>query len=68
LRSASVVSTAAGKRVYRKVKARRADAVSRCLEMMAPEQARLLTQALPALEAFAETMRQVGRSDRWVSN
>jgi DNA-binding MarR family transcriptional regulator len=68
LRSASVVSTAAGKRVYRKVKARRADAVSRCLEMMAPEQAHLLTQALPALEAFAETMRQVGLSDRWVSN
>jgi DNA-binding MarR family transcriptional regulator len=67
LRSASVVSTAAGKRVYRKVKARRAAAVSRCLEMMAPEQAYLLTQALPALEAFAETMRQVGLSDRWVS-
>jgi DNA-binding MarR family transcriptional regulator len=67
LRSASLVITPAGKRVYRELKARRAAAVSRCLEVLPPEQADLLTQALPALEAFAETMRQVGLSDRWVS-
>jgi DNA-binding MarR family transcriptional regulator len=67
LRSASVISTTAGKRVYREVKARRADAVSRCLEMVPPEQADLLAKALPALEAFAETMREVGLGDRRVS-
>ena len=67
LRSASVVSTTAGKRVSREVKARRAAAVSRGLEKVAPEQADLLTRALPALEAFAETMREVGLSDRHVS-
>jgi DNA-binding MarR family transcriptional regulator len=67
LRSASLVVTPTGKRVYRELKARRAAAVSRCLELLPPEQADLLTQALPALEAFAETMRQVGQSDRYVS-
>jgi DNA-binding MarR family transcriptional regulator len=67
LRTAFVVTTPTGKRVYRAVKARRAAAVSRCLEMLPPEQAELLTQALPALEAFAESMRQVCLSDRLVT-
>jgi DNA-binding MarR family transcriptional regulator len=67
LRTASVVCTPAGKRAYRELKSRRADAVSRCLKMLPPEQADLLTQALPALEAFAESMRQVGQGDRLVS-
>jgi DNA-binding MarR family transcriptional regulator len=67
LRSASVVSTPTGKHVYHEIKARRAAAVSRCLELLPPEQADLLTQALPALEAFAETMRVVGQGDRWAT-
>jgi DNA-binding MarR family transcriptional regulator len=67
LRSASVVSTPTGKGVYREIKARRAAAVSRCLELLPPEQADLLTRALPALEAFAETMRVVGQGDRWAA-
>jgi DNA-binding MarR family transcriptional regulator len=67
LRSASVVSTPTGKGVYREIKARRAAAVSRCLELLPPGQADLLTRALPALEAFAETMRVVGQGDRWAA-
>jgi DNA-binding MarR family transcriptional regulator len=67
LRTAFVATTATGKRVYRQVKARRAVAVSRCLEMLPAEQAQLLTQALPALEAFAEGMRQAGQAGRLVS-
>jgi DNA-binding MarR family transcriptional regulator len=67
LRSASVVSTTAGQRVSREVKARRAAAVSRGLEMVPPEQADLLAKAFPALEAFAEPMCEVGLSDRRVS-
>ena len=62
-----MVSTTAGKRVSREVKARRAAAVSRGLEMVPPEQADLLAKALPALEAFAETMCEVGLSDRRVT-
>jgi DNA-binding MarR family transcriptional regulator len=63
LRSASVVSTAAGRRVDREVKARRAAAVSRCLELLPPQQVDLLTTALPALEELAATMRQVGLAE-----
>jgi DNA-binding MarR family transcriptional regulator len=63
LRSASVVSSAAGRKVDRQVKARRAAAVSRCLDQMPPRQVTALTDALPALEELAETMRQLARSE-----
>jgi DNA-binding MarR family transcriptional regulator len=63
LRSASVVSSAAGRKVDRQVKARRAAAVSRCLELMPGEHVAALTDALPALEELAETMRQSSRAD-----
>lgn len=64
LRSVSVVSTAAGRKVDRQVKASRAAAVSRCLELLPPDQVTALTEALPALENLAESMRQLGRPAR----
>ncbi len=60
LRSVSVVATAAGRRVDKQIKARRAAAVSRCLEMLPADEVVALTTALPALEDLAETMRQAG--------
>jgi DNA-binding MarR family transcriptional regulator len=63
LRSASVVSAAAGRKIDRQVKARRAAAVSRCLELMPAENVAALTDALPALEELAETMRQSSRAE-----
>jgi DNA-binding MarR family transcriptional regulator len=60
LRSVSVLATAAGRRVDKKVKARRANAVSECLALLPAEQVTALTEALPALENLAETMRQHG--------
>jgi DNA-binding MarR family transcriptional regulator len=62
LRSVSVVSTAAGARVDKKIKARRAAGLSQCVELLAPDEVAALTEALPALESLAETMRQQGRS------
>jgi DNA-binding MarR family transcriptional regulator len=62
LRSVSVVSTAAGGRVDKKIKARRAAGLSQCVEMLPAEQVGALMQALPALENLAETMRQQARS------
>ena len=65
LRSVSVVSTAAGRRIDRQIKARRAAAVSQCLELLPASDVSALTKALPALENLAETMREVGQgSDR----
>jgi DNA-binding MarR family transcriptional regulator len=64
LRSASVVSAAAGRKIDRQVKARRAAAVSRCLELMPAEDVAALTDALPALEELAETMRQSSRAEQ----
>ncbi|MGH3300845.1 MAG: MarR family winged helix-turn-helix transcriptional regulator [Streptosporangiaceae bacterium] len=66
LRSVSVLSTAAGRRVDKKVKARRAAAVSECLALLPAEQVAALTEALPALENLAETMRQQGGGSRGV--
>ena len=61
LRSVSVVTTAAGRRVDNKIKARRAAAVSQCLELLPADEVAALTHALPALEDLAETLRQLGR-------
>ncbi len=66
LRSVSVLSTAAGRRVDKKIKARRAAAVSECLALLPAEQVAALTEALPALESLAETMRQQGGGARGV--
>jgi DNA-binding MarR family transcriptional regulator len=63
LRSVSVVSTPDGKRVDQEIKARRAAAVSRCIELLPPAQVSTLTAALPALEELAETMREIARAD-----
>jgi DNA-binding MarR family transcriptional regulator len=57
LRNVSVVSSAAGRRVDKQIKARRAAAVSQCLELLGSDQVAALTTALPALEVLAETMR-----------
>jgi DNA-binding MarR family transcriptional regulator len=62
LRSVSVVSTAAGHRVDKKIKARRAAGLSQCVELLPPDQVAALTEALPALENLADSMRQQGRS------
>jgi len=64
LRSASVISTAAGRETDQQIKARRAAAVSRCMEMLPPGQAVAVTDALPALEELAENLRQFGRDER----
>ena len=64
LRSVSVVSTAPGRRVDQQIKARRAAAVSECLELLPAAEVSALTKALPALENLAETMRQVSHPDR----
>jgi DNA-binding MarR family transcriptional regulator len=58
LRSASVVSVAAGQRVDQQIKARRAAAVSQCMKVLPADDVAALTEALPALERLAEAMRQ----------
>jgi DNA-binding MarR family transcriptional regulator len=57
LRSASVVSTAEGRRIDQQIKARRAAAVSECLRLLTADQVASLTEALPALEALADVMQ-----------
>jgi len=57
LRSASVVSAAAGRRVDQQIKARRAAAVSECMRSLGADDVAALTSALPALERLAEAMR-----------
>lgn len=64
LRSVSVVSTPAGRKVDRQVKAGRAATVSRCLDTLPPDQVTALADALPALENLAESMRQLARPAR----
>jgi DNA-binding MarR family transcriptional regulator len=64
LRSVSVASTAAGRRVDKRIKARRAAALAQCLELLPAAEVAALTAALPALEHLAETMRQVSAPDR----
>jgi DNA-binding MarR family transcriptional regulator len=66
LRSVSVLSTAAGRRVDKKIKARRATAVSDCLALLPAEQVAALTDALPALESLADAMHQHGGGSRGV--
>jgi DNA-binding MarR family transcriptional regulator len=58
LRSASVVSAAAGRRVDQQIKARRAAAVSQCMQMLPADDIAAVTDALPALERLADAMRQ----------
>jgi DNA-binding MarR family transcriptional regulator len=58
LRSASVASTPAGQRVDQQIKAGRAAAVAKNLKLLSEDQVRALGDALPALEALAEAMRQ----------
>lgn len=65
LRSASVVSTAAGQRIDEQIKARRAAAVSQCLEQLTAEHVSALTEALPALESLAEVMRGLAPSGQF---
>jgi len=57
LRIVTVVSSAAGRRVDKQIKARRAAAISQWLERLPPGQVSALTTALPALEELANTMR-----------
>jgi DNA-binding MarR family transcriptional regulator len=64
LRSASVITTEAGREVDQQIKARRAAAVSRCMDMLPPDRAAAVTDALPALEELAETLREYGRDLR----
>jgi DNA-binding MarR family transcriptional regulator len=57
LRSASVVSADAGRRVDQQIKARRAAAVSECMQSLGADDVATLTSALPALERLADAMR-----------
>ncbi|HEX3488746.1 MAG TPA: MarR family transcriptional regulator [Streptosporangiaceae bacterium] len=61
LRSASVVSTPAGKDVDRRVKSQRAAVVSECVDQLTPEQEQALIDALPALDALAEALKKSTR-------
>ena len=63
LRSASVVSAAAGRRVDQQIKARRAAAVSECMQSLGTDDVSALTSALPALERLAEAMRNQTAAD-----
>lgn len=58
LRSASVVSTAAGQRIDQRVKAQRAAVVSECVDQLTGQQETALGSALPALEALAEELKK----------
>jgi DNA-binding MarR family transcriptional regulator len=64
LRSASVVSTAAGAQLDQQIKSRRAAAVAQCLELLTDGQVQTLTEALPVLEALAVAMRQLEVAER----
>jgi DNA-binding MarR family transcriptional regulator len=64
LRSVSVVAATDGRRIDKQIKARRAAAVSQCLELLPADDVAALSAALPALENLAETMRQVGAPER----
>jgi DNA-binding MarR family transcriptional regulator len=64
LRSVSVVGTTAGRRVDRQIKARRAVAVSQCLALLPAADVAVLTEALPALENLAETLRDASQGER----
>jgi DNA-binding MarR family transcriptional regulator len=57
LRSASVVSSAAGRQVDQQIKARRAAAVSQCMQLLPADEVSALATALPALERLAAVMR-----------
>jgi len=61
LRSASVVSTPAGKDVDQRVKSQRAAVVSECVDQLTSEQEQALVNALPALEALAEALKKSTR-------
>jgi DNA-binding MarR family transcriptional regulator len=61
LRSASVTSTDSGQRTDQRVKAQRAAAVSRCLELLDDEQQTAIAAALPALEALAGELQRSTR-------
>jgi DNA-binding MarR family transcriptional regulator len=61
LRSASVVSTPEGAKIDEQIKVRRASAVAQCVDLLPDSQAHALTDALPALEALADAMRQAGQ-------
>lgn len=60
LRSASVESTAAGQRVNRTVKAKRAAAIRVCIDRLSPEDEVGLLAALPALESLSGALRDGG--------
>ena len=64
LRSASVVSTAAGKRIDQQIKARRAAAVSQCLKLLTAGQVAAPAERLPALETLAEVMGGLAPPDQ----
>ncbi|GAA5003773.1 MarR family winged helix-turn-helix transcriptional regulator [Streptomyces hyderabadensis] len=57
-RSAQVSVTEHGRKVEARIRAGRAAAVARTVQALSDEQQRELTQAVPALEAFAEHLRQ----------
>jgi DNA-binding MarR family transcriptional regulator len=59
-RSAEVEATRAGVAKHRRIKAERATAVSRCVEKLPADQASLLEEALPALEALAAELQRAG--------
>ena len=56
-RAARVEVTPAGKEVHHRIKARRAQVVSDCLDRLPVRTTQTLLEALPALEALAEELR-----------
>jgi DNA-binding MarR family transcriptional regulator len=56
-RNVSAVATPAGRRVDKRVKALKADAVSKCMALLSAEQVAAVAAALPALEVLTVIMR-----------
>jgi len=55
-RAALLVPTARGRRLQRRIRAERSDVLSRRLSDLPPPQRQLLMDAIPALEALAESL------------
>ena len=57
LRAVRVEATDAGRQLHERVKLLRTEAIGSCLDQLPPESAQTIINALPALDALAQTLR-----------
>jgi DNA-binding MarR family transcriptional regulator len=57
LRAVRVEATDAGRQLHERVKLLRTQAIGSCLDQLPPESAQTIINALPALDALAQTLR-----------